>query len=117
MEPLETTRKKKKSGRGKPIKLRQRSSATPRSGTFAVKKMADLQGFDPPSHFVLWRTSRGRSPTSRSKRSLIFCVDYERCVRLKTKKWQTCKDSTEAQRADVREHRRPQVEKRKATSR
>ena len=68
MEPLETTRKKKKSGRGKPIKLRQRSSATPRSGTFAAKK------------------------------------------------WQTCKDSTEAQRADVREHRRPQVEKRKATS-
>ena len=35
----------------------------------------------------------------------------------KDKKWQTYKDSTEAQRADVREHRRPQVEKRKATSR
>ena len=37
-ELLKTTRKKKNSGRGKPIKLRQRSSATPRSGTFAAKK-------------------------------------------------------------------------------
>ena len=101
----------------KPIKPRQRSGATHRSGTFAAK-MADLQGFDggrSPNEpersdgnlqivsnpvFAAKRKNdaqKEKTPAGKQRlpgRSLLFArITHEHIRTKRQKKWQTYKDS------------------------